>query len=107
MCSNNHALSQICLNAAPNGTIVQTTRNTHVLEKLPDKLGSVMVKCQYSGNGNQVRVFSGEGITVVRGKAVPLLNYEGVSRRFRAGRLGRELQMVQLSATKSSCVAIL
>jgi hypothetical protein len=32
---------------------------------------------------------------------------EGVSKSFRTGRLERELQMVQLSATKCSCIAIL
>jgi hypothetical protein len=33
--------------------------------------------------------------------------YEGVPKSFRAGRLERELQMVQLSATRSNCIAIL
>jgi hypothetical protein len=33
--------------------------------------------------------------------------YEDVSKSFRTGRLERELQMVQLSATKCSCIAIL
>jgi hypothetical protein len=33
--------------------------------------------------------------------------YEGVTRSFRTGRLERELQMVQLSATRCSCIAIL
>jgi hypothetical protein len=33
--------------------------------------------------------------------------YEGVSKSFRTGRLERHLQMVQLSATKCSCIAIL
>jgi hypothetical protein len=33
--------------------------------------------------------------------------YEGVSRTFRTGRLERELQMVQISATSCSCSAIL
>jgi len=33
--------------------------------------------------------------------------YEGVSKTFRTGRLERELQVVQLSATKFSCIAIL
>jgi hypothetical protein len=32
--------------------------------------------------------------------------YEGVSKRFRTGRLERELQMVQLSTTRCSCIAI-
>jgi hypothetical protein len=32
--------------------------------------------------------------------------YEGVSKSFRTGRLERELQMVQLSATRCSCFAI-
>jgi hypothetical protein len=34
------------------------------------------------------------------------LEYEGVSKSFRTGRLERELQMVQLSATRCSCIAI-
>jgi hypothetical protein len=33
--------------------------------------------------------------------------HDGVSKSFRTGRLERELQMVQLSATKCSCIAIL
>jgi hypothetical protein len=33
--------------------------------------------------------------------------YEDVPKSFRTGRLGRELQMVQLSATRCSCIAIL
>jgi hypothetical protein len=33
--------------------------------------------------------------------------YEGVSKRFRTSRLERELQMIQLSATICSCIAIL
>jgi hypothetical protein len=33
--------------------------------------------------------------------------YEGVSKSFRTGRLERELQILQLSATSCSCVAIL
>jgi hypothetical protein len=33
--------------------------------------------------------------------------YEGVSKSYRTGRLERELQMVQLSGTKCSCISIL
>jgi len=33
--------------------------------------------------------------------------HEGVSKSFWTGRLERELQMVQLSATRCSCIAIL
>jgi len=33
--------------------------------------------------------------------------YEGVSKNFRTGHLERELQMVELSTTKCSCIAIL
>jgi hypothetical protein len=38
---------------------------------------------------------------------VCLCVYEGVSKSFRTDRLERELQMVQLSATRCSCIAIL
>jgi hypothetical protein len=34
-------------------------------------------------------------------------NYESVSKSFRNGRLERELQMVQLSASRCNCIAIL
>jgi hypothetical protein len=34
-------------------------------------------------------------------------SYEGVFKSFRTGRLERELQMIQLSATRCSCIAIL
>jgi hypothetical protein len=36
-----------------------------------------------------------------------ILKYEGVSKSFRTGCLERELQMVQLSVTRCSCIAIL
>jgi len=36
-----------------------------------------------------------------------LSKYDGVSKSFRTGRLERELQMVQRSATRCSCIAIL
>jgi hypothetical protein len=35
------------------------------------------------------------------------VGYEGVSESFQTGRLERELQMLQLSATRCSCIAIL
>jgi hypothetical protein len=35
------------------------------------------------------------------------MKYEGISKSFWIGRLERELQMVQLSATRCSCIAIL
>jgi hypothetical protein len=35
------------------------------------------------------------------------LLYDGVSKSFRTGLLERELQMVQLSTTRCSCIAIL
>jgi hypothetical protein len=35
------------------------------------------------------------------------ITYDGVSKSFRTGRLQRELQMVQLSATRWNCIAIL
>jgi hypothetical protein len=37
----------------------------------------------------------------------PAILYECVSKSFRTGRLERELQMVQLSTTKCSCIATL
>jgi hypothetical protein len=40
-------------------------------------------------------------------KRLKVKAYEGVSKSFRTGRLERELQMVQLSATRCSCIAIL
>jgi len=36
-----------------------------------------------------------------------LETYEDVSKSFRTGRLERELQMVQLCATRCNCIAIL
>jgi hypothetical protein len=40
-------------------------------------------------------------------KTLLTMTYEGVSKSFGTGRLERELQMVQLSATRCSCIAIL
>jgi hypothetical protein len=39
--------------------------------------------------------------------AQPVTYYEGVSKSFRTVRLKRELRMVQLSAIRYSCIAIL
>jgi hypothetical protein len=39
--------------------------------------------------------------------AYRIYRYEGVSKSFRTGRLDRELQMIELSATRCSCIAIL
>jgi hypothetical protein len=41
------------------------------------------------------------------GSVSKTLEYEGVSKSFRAGHVERELQIVQLSATRCSCIAIL
>jgi hypothetical protein len=40
-------------------------------------------------------------------KYLALATYEAVFKSFRTGRLKRELQMVQFSATRCSCIAIL
>jgi hypothetical protein len=47
------------------------------------------------------------GVVLSTGTTLPDAWYEGVSKSFRTGRLERELQMVQLSATRCSCIAIL
>jgi hypothetical protein len=46
-------------------------------------------------------------VTYERSQQSSRAPYEGVSKSFRTGRLKRELQMVQLSATRYSCIAIL
>jgi hypothetical protein len=46
-------------------------------------------------------------VEVLIAHTVTFVIYEGVSRSFRTGCLERELQMVQLSATRRSCIAIL
>jgi hypothetical protein len=68
----------------------------------------------------QVRnLAANEILTDEKGKVVPLfevvprhedelgLKYEVVFRSFRTGRLEREMQMVQLSTIRCSCIAIL
>jgi hypothetical protein len=40
-------------------------------------------------------------------RTIMMYIYEGVTKSFRTGRLERELQMVQLPATRCSCIAIL
>jgi hypothetical protein len=55
---------------------------------------------------NLARSF-GNWCQVIRSALDPICMYEGVSKSFRTGLLERELQMVQLSATRCSCVAIL
>jgi len=51
------------------------------------------------------KLYISEGISRV--KKSRWKEYKGVSKRFRTGRLERELQMVQLSATRYNCIAIL
>jgi hypothetical protein len=46
-------------------------------------------------------------VTELHRLSVTYLLYEGLSKSFRTGRLERELQMIQLSATRCSCIAIL
>jgi hypothetical protein len=45
--------------------------------------------------------------SIQHGKLYSSYKYEGVSKSFRTGRLGRELQMVQVSAIRCSFIAIL
>jgi hypothetical protein len=52
-----------------------------------------------------VGVIFGARLASFRGRV--LSTYEDVSQSSRTGRLERELKMVQLSATKCSCIAIL
>jgi hypothetical protein len=52
-------------------------------------------------------MYSGPMLKTSTNPQVILLAYEGVSKSFGTGRLERELQMVQLSATMCSCIAIL
>jgi hypothetical protein len=46
-------------------------------------------------------------ILEVHSAAAGVYMYEDVSKSFRTGHLARQLQMVQLSATRYSCIAIL
>jgi hypothetical protein len=63
------------------------------------------------GHSNSVMVTSQLSETSDRKKAVAWISegnrYEGVSKSFRTGRLERELQMIQLSATRCSCISML
>jgi hypothetical protein len=43
----------------------------------------------------------------MHGATPSLPQYEGESKSFRTGRLKRELQMIQLSATTCSCIVVL
>jgi hypothetical protein len=51
------------------------------------------------------KVFQGSAAVV--SKSSGGISYEDVSESFQTGRLERELQMVQLSAIRCSCIAIL
>jgi hypothetical protein len=64
-------------------------------------LSGVHIKQTFRGPSR----FPSSGIWYVNGSCCA--SYEGVSKSFRSGRLERELQMAQLSATKCSCIAIL
>jgi hypothetical protein len=56
----------------------------------------------------RVSVYDIDVLNWIRGRANRQTDrYEGVSKSFRTGRLKRELQMVQVSATRCSCIASL
>jgi hypothetical protein len=57
-------------------------------------------------HGEDEKCTKNSGRRTIR-KETTLKTYDGVSKSFRTGRLERELQMVQLSATRCSCIAIL
>jgi hypothetical protein len=61
------------------------------------------------GNTVYFKLFSFNGISTyfIRSLNLKICRHERVSKSFRTGRLERELQMVQLSATRCSCIAIL
>jgi hypothetical protein len=60
-------------------------------------IGSRLKLCE---NTDTAEIFVGSGRKLKR-------KYEGISKSFRIGRLERELQMVQLSTTRCSCIASL
>jgi hypothetical protein len=55
----------------------------------------------------QLKVVGGGGRNRLLNLHLECSVYECVSKSFRTGRLERQLQMVQLSATRCSCIAIL
>jgi len=64
------------------------------------------VGCQSSEKGG-IADHTHPKAAVDRALCIMWFIYEGVSKSFRTGRLERQLQMVQLSATRCSCIAIL
>jgi hypothetical protein len=60
---------------------------------------------KYIQDGNQNNIVKTKKLT--RNRLTETELYEGVSKSFRTERMKRELQMVHLSATRCSCIAIL
>jgi hypothetical protein len=67
------------------------TKLSHVCTREQIKMCNVTNLCFYNLDFEKVR----------------MIVYEGVTKNFRTGRLERELQMIHLSATRYSCIAIL
>jgi hypothetical protein len=70
-----------------------------------DNVGSLHVQYRiWLSLGNRMLVFYRRSTSETW---LSLRRYEGVSKSFRTGRLGPELQMIQLSAIRCRCIAIL
>jgi len=92
----------LCYEMLPTKVSVRTT---HLLSSLSQRLHTDLDDLDW---GSRVQSLSSNGsIPVLYYVVLCRERYEGVSRSSRTGRLGRELQMVQLSAPSCSCVAIL
>jgi hypothetical protein len=91
---------------------IVATRISHWLSK-PDLADTRSVQWKYMLVDDSVSTLFTAGVITLRPAGffflllIVNLIYEAVSIRFRTGRLGRELQMIQLSAIKCSCIAIL
>jgi hypothetical protein len=82
---------------------------TAEIMKLQLWLNEPISKKKLSTSWEQWKTYSNLGNWHFATLSIPTLRikYEGVSQNFRTGRLERELQMVQLSATLCRCIAIL
>jgi hypothetical protein len=90
-----------------NWTVLDSIRDVHVKWVLYyiDAYQDQVQEPTFSAptNTKLIAIFSADSEMEHEGERT----YEGVSKIFRTGHLERELQMVQLSATRCSCIAIL
>jgi hypothetical protein len=98
---------KILLSIKPLPGLIKSSPHTHTLYHKSTLILSPIYPYEFQVV-TSLQIFLSKFINVTgRLLNVTVHTYEDVSKSFRTGRLERELQMIQLSATRCSCIGIL